>query len=471
AMIHASEFYSHLSEGETFGIAVKDVSLDMVKLQAWKDGVVKKLTGGVAQLLKAHKVEVIKGEARFKNKRELSVKTTAGEEIVSFDTAVIATGSSSVVLPGFNDSCINKLTPSPFPRNSATGAPCAVNSANGLPRGERVVSDSKFVGTSTEGLSFAAVPENLCVIGGGYIGLEIGSFYAALGAKVTVVEATASLLPGMEQDLVQVVARELKRRKVDVHLNTKAISWKEVDGKAEVALDSANSASLLRGPAKPDLDSEKGNEKQKILVNKILVAVGRTPNTKNLGLENVDIQIDPKGFIKVNDKLQTNIDGIYAIGDCAGQPMLAHKASKEGLVAAGVIAGKKEIYDVRAMPAVIFTTPEIATVGYDEAGAQKAGFQIKIGKFPFAASGKALAANETDGFVKIIADAKTDRVLGVAIVGHDASSLIGEACLAIEMGATAEDLARTVHPHPTLTEALMEGAEAVHGAAIHIFQR
>ncbi|MBI5299031.1 MAG: dihydrolipoyl dehydrogenase [Deltaproteobacteria bacterium] len=415
AMIHASEFYSHLSEGETFGVSMKDVSLDMVKLQAWKDGVVKKLTGGVAQLLKANKVEVIKGEARFKNKRELSVKTAAGEEVVSFDTVVIATGSSSAVIPGFNI-------------------------------------DKKFVGTSTEGLSFAAIPENLCVIGGGYIGLEIGSFYAAFGSKVTVVEATASLLPGMEQDLVQVVARELKRRKVDIHLNTKATGWKEVDGKAEVSL-------------------EKDNEKQKILVNKILVAVGRTPNTKNLSLENVGIQIDPKGFIKVNDKLQTNVDGIYAIGDCAGQPMLAHKASKEGLVAAGVIAGKKEIYDVRAMPAVIFTTPEIATVGYDEAGAQKAGFQIKIGKFPFAASGKALTANETDGFVKIIADTKTDRVLGVAIVGHDASNLIGEACLAIEMGATAEDLARTVHPHPTLTETLMEGAEAVHGTAIHIFQR
>lgn len=415
ALIHASEFYNHLRKGEDFGVSVKGAALDVAKLQSWKEGVVRKLTGGVAQLLKANKVELMKGEALFKSKRELLVRTANGEETLAFANAVVATGSSPALIPGFQP-------------------------------------DKKFVGTSTEGLSYSEIPETLCVIGGGYIGLEIGSLYAAFGSRVSVVEATGSLLPGMEPDLVQVVERELKRRGVGVYLNTKATGWKETGGKAEVLL-------------------EKGGEKQTLTVNKILVAVGRTPNTKALGLETVGVQTDAKGFVQVNKRLQTNVDGIYAIGDCAGQPMLAHKASKEGLVAAAVIAGKNEVYDVRAMPAVIFTTPEIATVGYDTAGAQKAGFQIKTGKFPFAASGKALASGKTDGFVKIISDAKTDRVLGVAIVGDDASNLIGEACLAIEMGATAEDIARTVHPHPTLTESLMEAAEVVHGDAIHVIAR
>ena len=212
-------------------------------------------------------------------------------------------------------------------------------------------------------------------------------------------------------------------------------------------------------------------EKDVLVFNKILVSVGRVPNSKNLGLENIGVQLDPKGFIKVDEQRQTNVQGIYAIGDCAGQPMLAHKASKEGLIAASVIAGGSDVYDVRAMPAVIFTTPEIASVGLMEEEAKKAGYEIKVGKFPFAASGKALAVGKTDGFTKIISDAKSDIVLGVLIVGEEASNLIGEASLAIEMGATTEDIARTVHPHPTLTETLMEAAEAVHGRAIHIIQR
>ncbi|MDO8527178.1 MAG: dihydrolipoyl dehydrogenase [Deltaproteobacteria bacterium] len=415
AMILASEFYQNISKAEQFGFTVKEVSIHADKLQAWKESVVKKLTGGIATLLKVHKIDSIKGEASFKARREIVVKNSAGEETLEFDNAIIATGSSPIIIPGF-------------------------------------ALDKKYIGTSTEGLAYEKIPKELCVIGGGYIGLEIGSLYAALGSKVTVVEAFASLLPGTDPDLVQVVARELRRRDVNVMLNTKALSWKEVKGKAEVTV-------------------EKKGEPQKILADKVLVAVGRSPNTKNMGLEMIGIQFDDKGFIKVNDKMQTQVEGIYAIGDCAGQPMLAHKASKEGLVAAGVIAGKKESYDVRAMPAVIFTTPEIATVGMDESQAKAAGIATKSGKFPFAASGKALATGETDGFVKIVSDAKTDLVLGVQIVGHDASNLIGEACLALEMGATSEDIARTVHPHPTLTESLMEAAEAVHGTAIHIFQQ
>src|SRR3989338_2386147 len=319
ALIHASELYRHIVHASEFGFNVKGVDVEVNKLQSWKDGVVQKLTQGVAGLLKANRVDVIKGEAKFKTNRE-------------------------------------------------------------------------------------------------------------------------------------VVAKELKKRGIKVLLRTKALSWQEAKGNAELVVD-------------------KNGEKDVLVFNKILVSVGRVPNSKNLGLENIGVQLDPKGFIKVDEQRQTNVQGIYAIGDCAGQPMLAHKASKEGLIAASVIAGGSDVYDVRAMPAVIFTTPEIASVGLMEEEAKKAGYEIKVGKFPFAASGKALAVGKTDGFTKIISDAKSDIVLGVLIVGEEASNLIGEASLAIEMGATTEDIARTVHPHPTLTETLMEAAEAVHGRAIHIIQR
>lgn len=415
AMIHASETFRRLREAGEMGFSFKETTFSAKKLQSWKEGIVKKLTGGIGQLLKANKIDVIKGEAEFVSSRELSVKNGSASENISFENAIVATGSSPALLRDFEP-------------------------------------DGKIVVTSTEALSFDKIPEKLCVIGGGYIGLEIGSFYSALGSDVTVVEATGFLLPGTDPDLVQVVARTLKRRDVKVMLNSKAIGWKSVKGKAEIKIS-----------------GEKGEER--LQADKILVAVGRVPNTQNMGLEKIGVLFDSKDFIKVDERLQTNVEGIFAIGDCAGGPLLAHKASKEGLVAAGVIAGKKEIYDVRAMPAVIFTTPEIAYVGLDEAKAKELGHEVKTGKFPFQASGKALATGETDGFVKIVADANTDQVLGVFIVGHEASNLIGEACLAIEMGASVEDIARTVHPHPTLTESLMESAEVVQGHAIHIFQR
>lgn len=414
ALIHASQVFQTLHKASEMGLNAKEITVDPKKLQTWKGEIVKKLTGGISALLKANKIDSLKGEAKFGSNRELRIKNLKGEEGISFDHAIIATGSSPAILKGFEP--------------------------------------EKFVGTSTEALSYDEIPGLLCVIGGGYIGLEIGSLYAGLGSNVTVVEMTDSLLPGTDPDLVKVVERELKRLNVTVHLNTKATGWKEKNKKAEVTL--AN-----------------GKGEQVLCVDRILVAAGRQPNTQNLGLETVGVALDSKGFIKVDERRSTNIEGIFAIGDCAGAPLLAHKATKEGLVAASVIAGKKEIYDVRAMPAVIFTTPEIAYVGLNENQAKEAGHVVKVGKFPFQASGKALATGETDGFVKIISDAATDEVLGVFIVGAQASNLIGEASLAIEMGATVEDIARTVHPHPTLTETLMEAAEAVHGRAIHIFQR
>ena len=411
ALICASETFRHIQEAENFGLTVKGLELNPKKLQEWKSGVVHKLTGGVAQLLKMNKVELIRGEAVFSGRREVTV----AKEKIAFDAAIVATGSRPLEIPGF-------------------------------------AFDGKTVVSSTEALEFADIPKSLLVIGGGYIGLEIGSLYAALGTTVTVVEMTPMLLPGTDPDLVERVARELKKRKVQVLLETKALSWKSIKGKAEVAVEGKNGRQTLEAE-------------------KVLVAVGRTPNSKDLGLESLGVQIDSRGFIKVDVQLKTIVDGIYAIGDVAGQPMLAHKASKEGLVAAGVIAGKKMIYDVKAMPAVIFTTPEIATVGLTEAEAKAKGKKYKLGKFPFAASGKALAMGAAEGFVKILADEKTDVVLGVGIVGPEASSLIGEAALAIEMGARAQDVALTVHPHPTLTETLMEAAEAVEGQAIHIMNR
>lgn len=414
AMIHASELYQKLQHADEYGFTVKGVSLDMAKLQDWKSGVVKKLTGGIAQLLKANGVEIIKGTASFVSPTELSVKTASGTESVTFTNAVIATGSKPIQIPGFEW-------------------------------------DGKVVGSSTDALSYTDLPGELCVIGGGYIGLEIASFYAGLGSKVTVVEAMESILPGFDPEVIRLVEKELKHRGVAIFTGAKAKGYKMAGKKAAVAIETS------KGP-------------QELSADKILVAVGRTPTAEGLNLEKLGVAMNGK-FIKVNEKLQTNVKGIYAIGDVAGQPMLAHKASKEGLVAAAVIAGKNETYDVKAMPAVVFTTPEIATVGIDEKRAKEKGIAIKVGKFPFAASGKALATGATDGFVKMIVDAKTDLVLGVIIAGHDASSLIGEAALAIEMGAFAEDIARTVHPHPTLTETLMEAAEAVAGHAVHIFQR
>ena len=412
ALISTAEFFHKIQKAEEFGILVGTLKLDSSKLQIWKENVVKKLTGGVSQLLKANKVEILQGCAIFSGKNEVALKTNEKEEKIGFNQAIIATGSRPIEIPGF-------------------------------------AFDGKIVVSSTEALSFVEVPQKFCVIGGGYIGLEIASLYAAFGAAVTVVEATAQLLPGTDPDLVQMVSRELKKRGVQVRLNAKATAWKK----------SGNGAEVTVGEGEP------------IVADKILVAVGRTPNSKNLGLEKIGVKIDQKGFVTVDNQLRTNIKNIFAIGDVAGQPMLAHKASKEGLVAADVIAGKKVAYDVRAMPAVIFTTPEIATVGFSETEAKAKGKKYKLGKFPFAASGKALATGETEGFVKILADEETDGVLGVGIVGPEASNLIGEAALAIEMGAFAEDIALTVHPHPTLTEALMEAAEAVQGQAIHIVNR
>jgi dihydrolipoamide dehydrogenase len=377
-------------------------------MQTWKGEVVNKLTSGVKLLIKGAGGQFLGGTATFVAPHKLEVKKEDGSTIaVEAEHVVIATGSRPIDIPGFTV-------------------------------------DNKTILDSTGALALPEVPKRLAVIGGGYIGLELGSMYAKLGAKVTVIEFTPQLLPGTDPDLVGVVARKLKKAGVDVLLSSKALGF---DGKA-VAIE---------GP----------EGKRSIDADKVLVTVGRKPNSDNLGLEKIGVKVE-RGFIIVDKQQRTNVPGVYAIGDVCGQPMLAHKASKEADVVAEVIAGHKAEMDAVAIPAVIFTDPEIGYVGLQQHEAEKAGRKIKIGKYAFAAHGRSLAMAETDGFVKIIADAATDEVLGFAVVGPEASDLISEGALALEMGAFLPDLALTVHPHPTLGEAVMEAAKAALGESPHV---
>jgi len=309
---------------------------------------------------------------------------------------------------------------------------------------------------STGALALDAVPGRMIVIGGGYIGLELGMVYAKFGTKVTVVEATAGLLGNMDKECVAVVARKLKKMGVEVMLSTKAKSWEARPGENRAVL----TVELADGKT-AQIDTDK-----------ILLSIGRRPNSENLGLEVAGVTVDKRGFVTADDQLRTNIPGIYAIGDLIGGMMLAHKATKEGEVVAEIIAGHKAAFDVRTIPAVVFTDPEIASAGLTEDEAKAKGHtELKVGKFPFAALGRALSVNDTEGFAKVIADGKTGELLGVHIVANGASDLISEAALAIEMGAVADDLRLTIHPHPTLSEALMEAAAVAMGEAIHVINR
>ncbi len=415
ALIHAGNVVDRTRKASAMGITFTGVSVDMAKLVAWKDGVVKRLTGGIGTLLNGVGAKVLRGTATFTAPTRLEVKTESGTDTVEAADVILATGSRPIEIPGFKV-------------------------------------DGKRVLTSTEALSLREVPRRTVVIGGGYIGLEIGIFLSKVGSDVTVVELTDSLLPGQDPDLVQVVARSLKKRGVKVHLSTKALGWAEGKDGAAVRVQ-----------------TPKGEES--IPADVILSTVGRRPNSENLGLERAGVKVDAKGFVPIDDRCRTNVSHVYAVGDVAGQPMLAHKGSKEGIVAAEVIAGLPSARDWRAVPAVIFTDPEIASVGMTEAEAKAAGYDPVVGRFPFAALGRAQAINDTEGFAKVVADRKTDLVLGVHVVGPEACDLISEGALAIEAGLRAEDLAATIHPHPTLPEAIMEAAEALHGKSVHILSK
>lgn len=414
ALISASTSYHRLQQEAERGILVDNPRVDLDKLQDWKDGVVKRLTNGVAQLCSGNGVTVVSGTATFTGPNQVLVETSSGATSYQFDNAIIATGSRPVELPAF-----------PF--------------------------DGEYVLNSTHALSLRELPEHLLVIGGGYIGLELGTVYAKLGSQVTVVEMMDQLLSGTDIELVRVVERRLRRLGVNVHLRTSAEGMEIVDGRVKVTLREQESGKTTT------LD-----------VDKVLVTVGRRPNSSDLGLDKAGVEVDDRGFIRVDEQMRTSAGHIFAIGDVVGGPLLAHKATHEGLVAAEVIAGNPAAFEPAAIPAAVFTDPEIATVGLSEAEAKEAGYEVLVGRFPFQASGRALTTGDTDGFVKIVADAETRVVLGVQIVGPSASDLISEGVLAVEMAARLEDISLSIHPHPTLSEAIMEASEAAVGKAIHI---
>ncbi len=411
ALIHAADVFDGIRGAEKMGILADNPRLDVAKLQAWKGGVVRKLTMGIGGLLKGAGVEVLAGEAAFSSPQALSVKTASGAEEVKAKAYLLATGARPVALPAF-----------PY--------------------------DGKTIFSAKEALELPAIPNHLVLLGGGVIGCEIASFYAKFGAKVTILEMMDQLMPGTDPECVAVVDKALRKRGVAIHTKAKALSAK---------------------PAKSGVSVEVEIEgaKQTLEADGLLVAVGFKPNNEALALDKAGVRTDAKGFVVVEGAGRTSNPAVYAIGDLIGPPFLAHKASAEGLVAAAAIAGKKTTKDFRALPAAIFTDPEIATVGLTEAQAKTEGREVRVGRFPFAALGRASSVGRIEGFVKLVADAKTDLVLGCQIVGPEASNLIAEPALAIEMGATAEDLALTIHAHPTFPEALMEAAEAVHGQAIH----
>jgi dihydrolipoamide dehydrogenase len=414
ANAHFVEKSKHIADA---GISVGDVKVDVNKMQDWKGGVVKKMTSGVRSLLKANTAEIIEGRGKVLDAKTIEVKLKTGEtrKVTATKAIVIATGSATIQVPGFE-----------FDGKSVIGA--------------------------REAVSLREIPKRLVVIGGGVIGLELGMVYQTFGAELTVVELTPSLLPGIDPDCVKVVEKKLTSRGGKVLKNTRAERLEKTPNGVTVIV------------------SADGKE-QKLECDVVLVAVGMKPRSRGIGLEELGVEIDQRGFVKTNEFCETNIKGVYAIGDVSGQPMLAHKASKEGEVAAEVIAGHHAGKDWVTVPGIIFTDPEIATVGLTEEQAKAQGYTIKAGKFPFAALGRAVAIMETEGFVKVVTDTKSGRILGIHIVGPSATDLISEAVLALETVATAEDMALSIHPHPTLGEALMEAAAASLGHAIHIVNR
>src|SRR3984957_354332 len=414
ALLYATHQIVNARESAHRGITFTEPKVELDKLRQWKNAVLAKLTVGVATLAKMRGVQVIAGRGYFEGSQKLRVETDEGQQFIEYDKAILATGSLPAMPKAFD---------------------------LGNPR----------VMTSTEALEVSDVPENLLIVGGGYIGMELGFVYAALGSKVVVVEALDNILAGADQDLVRLVVANAKKM------------FKEIRLKAKVS-NMATSGKQIK------VEMEYNGQKLEEVYDRVLVAVGCVPNKADLGLENTKIQLDERGFVKTNEQRLTDDPNIYAIGDIAGGILLAHKAHKEARVAVEAITGGKSVFD-SVIPAVVFTDPEIAWCGLTEAEAKEKGIAYEVAKFPWSASGRALSFDRTDGATKIIGDPNTGRVLGVGICGAGAGELIAEAVLAIEMGATVEDIAETIHPHPTLSETVMEAADAFYGHATHIFTK
>ena len=417
ALLHVAKLLNETEDAKNWGIEFAKPKIDLDKLRNWKNVIVDKLTNGVGLVGKQRKINFIQGKASFVNSSKLKIELTeGGTEELGFEKAIIATGSIIATIPSLN---IN----------------------------------SKRVLNSTTALDLPAIPKSLLVIGGGYIGLELGSVYQALGSKVSVVEMTDGLLPGADRDLVNFLAKRIKEKYDKVMLNSKVIEMKEVKEGIKVKIQS--------------VDGDKTTEET---YDYILMSIGRKPDTTGLGLENTKVKLTERGWIKVNEQMRTDDPNIFAIGDIAGEPMLAHKASHEGRVASEVIAGHKVAFEPLAIPAVVFTDPEIAWAGLTENQAKEKGIKYEVAKFPWAASGRALTLDRSDGVTKLIVDPDTQRLLGIGICGPGAGELIAEGVLAIEMGCNLTDLKLTIHPHPTLSETIMEAAEAFFGQSTHMYK-
>ena len=416
ALLHVAKLIEESEQATNWGIDFAAPKIDLARLRSWKEGVVKKLTGGLGILSKQRKVHYIQGRAAFENSTTLRVtKTDGSEESLTFDRIIIATGSRPAIVPTL------KL-------------------------------DTPRMMDSTGALNLEDLPGTLLVVGGGYIGLELGSVYAALGTRVTVVEMLPGLLPGADRDLVLPLHKRLEKLFDEILLNTTVSAVKDEGTGIRAALK-----------------AQDGNTQEKVF-DRVLVSVGRRPNSEIPGLDKTHAQVGPRGFIQVNKQLQTDDPAIFAIGDVVGEPMLAHKASHEGRVAVEAIAGHKVAFEPNAIPAVVFTDPEVAWCGLTETQAQNENREIKVAKFPWAASGRAVTIDRPEGMTKLLFDPQTERVLGVGIVGAGAGELIAEGVLAVEMAALASDIAMTIHPHPTLSETVMESAEVFFGTSTHIYR-
>ncbi|HKI58665.1 MAG TPA: dihydrolipoyl dehydrogenase [Trueperaceae bacterium] len=412
ALLHVAGVVREAKHAKDYGAIFGEPKLDLERMNAWKDEVVGKMTGGVRTLFKGNKVTLLEGEGRFVDAHTLQV----GDRKVTAERFIVATGSTPIQIPGFEFD------------------------------GERIID-------STGALTVSKVPKRFLAIGGSAIGLEFSDVYGALGSEVTVVEMMDRIVPLGDADASKELHKALEKRGMTIRTSTKAVSQKKTSKGTEVVLEDAQ------------------GKKETITVDLVLVAVGRSPNGRSLGLEEIGVAVDERGFVPVvNDHMQTNVEHVYAIGDVARAPLLAHKAMKEGLAAAEHAAGRPSGYDT-VVPAVIYTSPEHASVGMTEQEARDAGYTVRIGKFPLSASGRATTLGVEGGMVKLVGDEKTDLLLGFHMVGPNAGDIVSEAALAIEMGATLEDIALTQHAHPTIAEAVMEAAEHAHGQAIHIANR